>query len=107
MSKLIDIRGQEFGILIPTTWGPRSTVVPAGKKAGCSDQVWAEESGIAVRLTESGDGGTIKIEILDNQLPVATGTLGRWRWDRLVRAMNEKSGPRKSKPKKGHRGWAK
>ena len=51
------------------------------------DEVWAEESGMTVRITETENGGIIKIEIKKNGSQIAFASLGRWRWDRLACAV--------------------
>jgi hypothetical protein len=54
-----------------------------------ADQVWAEEGGIMVRAERV--GGRVAITIMDvsggGNRPLATATLGGWRWDRLVAAV--------------------
>jgi hypothetical protein len=66
-------------------WGP---VVPKDTTVIMrADQVWAEEPGRSVRFTEINNGGAIQIEIMDAQSQILTATIGRWRWDRIVRAL--------------------
>jgi len=52
-----------------------------------ADQVWAEEPGRSVRFTEINNGGAIQIEIMGAQSQILIATIGRWRWDRIVRAL--------------------
>ena len=58
-----------------------------------ADQVWAEEPGRSVRFTEINNGGAVRIEIMDDRSRMISATIGRWRWDRIVRALALESKP--------------
>jgi len=47
------------------------------------DRVWAEETGVEVSANYSADGGTVEIKIIKDGEPLASATLGLWRWQRL------------------------
>jgi hypothetical protein len=47
------------------------------------DRVWADEPGVEVSANYSADGGSVKIQIIKDGEPIATATLGLWRWQRL------------------------
>jgi hypothetical protein len=46
-----------------------------------TDRVWAEEPGVEVSAVV--DGGTVVVTIIKDSVPIATATLGQWRWERL------------------------
>jgi hypothetical protein len=48
-------------------------------------KVWAEEPGVEMLATPH--AGTVEISILVDGQPVATATIARWRWDRVVQAV--------------------
>ncbi len=65
----------------------RSLQIPtyeAGRKyVQLVDRVWAEEPGVEVWANYSADGGTVLIQIVKDNMVIATATLGAWRWGRL------------------------